>query len=174
MFNLRIVALLALSPFLPFACANPSRAPSPNTGASAVARVLDDFHAAAARADEARYFSHFAPEGVFLGTDGSERWDAAAFRAYAHPYFEKGKGWTYRATARHVQLAPGGDVAWFDEVLDNASYGPCRGTGVMRRINGDWKIAQYNLTIPIPNDLAKDVVAMIRAQRNKPATTPVQ
>ena len=30
-------------------------------------------------------------------------------------------------------------------------------------IGGEWKIAQYNLTIPIPNLLATDVVAMIRA-----------
>jgi hypothetical protein len=25
-----------------------------------------------------------------------------------------------------------------------------------------WKVAHYNLTIPIPNDLAKKVVAMIK------------
>ena len=84
--------------------------------AATVAQVLDDFHDAAAQADEDRYFAHFAPEGVFLGTDSSERWDVAAFRAYAHPHFANGKGWTYRATARHVQLAPDGDVAWFDKM----------------------------------------------------------
>ena len=166
MFNLRIVGLLALFPFLPFACVNPSAHPSADAPAGdAVARTLDDFHDAASRADEQRYFAHFAPEGVFLGTDGSERWDVSAFRAYAHPYFAKGKGWTYRATARHVQLSPDGSVAWFDEVLENASYGPCRGTGVLRKTNGNWKIAQYNLTIPIPNDLAKTVVEMIRKPR---------
>jgi len=165
MFNLRIVGLLALFPFLPFACVNPSAHPSADAPAGdAVARTLDDFHDAASRADEQRYFAHFAPEGVFLGTDRSERWDVSAFRAYAHPYFAKGKGWTYRATARHVQLSPDGNVAWFDEVLDNASYGPCRGTGVLRKVDGAWRIAQYNLTIPIPNDLAKTVVEMIRKQ----------
>jgi hypothetical protein len=130
----------------------------------AVARTLDDFHAAAANADEARYFSHFAPEGVFLGTDGSERWTVEQFRAYAHPHFARGTGWTYRAVERHIELAPDGRVAWFDEVLDNASYGPCRGSGVLRRIGSEWKIAQYNLTIPIPNALAKQVVEMIRSQ----------
>src|SRR5262249_42795332 len=52
-----------------------------------IGRVLDDWHDAAAHADEARYFGHFAPGGVFLGTDASERWDVAAFRAYAHPRF---------------------------------------------------------------------------------------
>ena len=39
-----------------------------------VARTLDDFHLAASQADAKRYFGYFAPEGVFLGTDGGERW----------------------------------------------------------------------------------------------------
>jgi ketosteroid isomerase-like protein len=159
------LALLALLLPLSSGCAAPSRNSAPHSRAQAVAQVLDDFHDAAARADEQRYFSHFAPEGVFLGTDGSERWDVPAFRAYAHPHFAQGRGWNYRATARNVQLSPDGNAAWFDEVLDNASYGPCRGTGVLRRIDGRWKIAQYNLTIPIPNELAKTVVEMIRKQR---------
>ena len=165
MFNLRILALLTLLSIFCVNCSAPSRATDPTSRARAVALVLDDFHDAASRADEPRYFAHFAPEGVFLGTDGSERWDVPAFRAYAHPHFAQGKGWTYRATARNVQLAPDGNVAWFDEVLENASYGPCRGTGVLRRIDGRWRIAQYNLTIPIPNDLAKAVVEMIRGRR---------
>src|SRR5688572_14940434 len=50
-----------------------------------IGRVLDDFHAAAAASDLDRYFGHFAARGVFLGTDASERWDVAAFRAYAAP-----------------------------------------------------------------------------------------
>ena len=81
-----------------------------------VSVVLNDFHDAAAKADEERYFAHFAPEGVFLGTDATERWDVPAFRAFAHPYFSKGKGWTYRPRDRHVMVR--GDFAWFDELLE--------------------------------------------------------
>lgn len=142
-------------------------APSASEPAQArVAAVLDDFHRAAAHADEARYFGHFAPEAVFLGTDATERWDVAQFRAYAHPHFTSGKGWTYRATQRHITLAPDGRVAWFDETLATDSYGPCRGSGVLRIIDGQWKITQYNLSIPIPNDLAKTVAKLIR-DRNR-------
>jgi ketosteroid isomerase-like protein len=126
--------------------------------------ALDDWHRAAAEADETRYFAAMAPEFVFLGTDATERWDVASFRAFAHPYFAKGKAWTFTPRDRHVILSPRGDTAWFDEKLDSASYGECRGTGVLRRINGTWKIAHYNLTIPIPNDLSKQVVEMIRAK----------
>src|SRR5580692_1603200 len=72
--------LLACSSATPVAVA-----PDTARASRDVAAVLDDCHDAAANADEARYFGHFAPEGVFLGTDASERWDVAAFRAYAHP-----------------------------------------------------------------------------------------
>lgn len=56
-----------------------------------------------------------------------------------------------------------GEIAWFDEQLSSAAYGKCRGTGVLRRIDRRWRIAQYNLTIPIPNAIAKGVVGQIRA-----------
>jgi len=128
-----------------------------------VNRVVDDWHKAASEADEARYFGHMTADSVFLGTDATERWDYTAFRAFAHPYFAKGTAWTFTPRSRHVMIDPDGDTAWFDEALDSASYGECRGTGVLRRENGEWKIAHYNLTIPIPNALAKEFVARIRA-----------
>jgi ketosteroid isomerase-like protein len=132
---------------------------------TAINAMLDDWHDAAADADEARYFGAMAPEFVFLGTDASERWDVASFRAFSHPYFAKGKAWTFVPRDRHVIVSPNGDVAWFDEKLDSASYGECRGSGVVRKVGDAWKIAHYNLTIPIPNDLAKSVVEMIRAKK---------
>src|ERR1700678_2609350 len=80
---------------------------------SLIGQALDDFHRAAAAADETRYFSHFAPGGVFLGTDPGERWTVEAFRVYAHPHFATGKGWTYVPRERHISID--GDLAWFDE-----------------------------------------------------------
>jgi len=130
----------------------------------AINAMLDDWHKAAAEADEVRYFGHAGPEFVFLGTDATERWDLASFRAFAHPYFAKGKAWTFVPHDRHIIIAPDGNVAWFDEKLDSASYGDCRGSGVVRKIGGAWKIVHYNLTIPIPNALAKTVVQMIRGR----------
>src|SRR3954447_24526832 len=82
--------------------------------------MLDGWHDAAAKADEARYFGAMAPEFVFLGTDAAERWDLASFRAFSHPYFAKGTAWTFVPRDRHVILSPRGDVAWFDEKLDSA------------------------------------------------------
>src|SRR5579883_2241521 len=114
-------------------------APSPRAAfdrASAerdVASVLDDFHDAAAHADEPRYFAHFAPDAVFLGTDATERWDLAAFRAYAHERFSQGKGWTYHVVRRAIDFSADGDVAWFDEDLRGDRAGPTRGSGVLVR-----------------------------------------
>ena len=123
-------------------------------------RVLDDFHEAAAEADLDRYFSHLASDGVFLGTDATERWDKQSFRAFVHPHFAKGEGWTYKPRDRHVDIS--GDFAWFDELLDNESYGEVRGSGALRRTGATWKILQYNLAFTIPNDKAKQVVELIR------------
>jgi ketosteroid isomerase-like protein len=130
---------------------------------AAVGAVLDAFHTAASKADEQAYFDLLAPNAVFLGTDATERWDKTAFRAFAHPHFSKGTGWTFKPRDRHVDLSRDGKVAWFDELLDSETYGECRGTGVLEKIGGGWKITQYHLTIPMPNDLAKEFVARIRA-----------
>ena len=139
-------------------------APSPQ---AAIAAALDDFHLAAAQADEARYFAHFDEGAVFLGTDATERWTKAQFWAYAHPYFAKGKAWSFRATRRAITVSPDGKTAWFDEDLATPNLGPCRGSGVLLLKDGAWKIAQYNLAFTIPNGVAKEVKTLIEA-RGKP------
>ncbi len=144
-------------------------APDRAAATAAVSGVLDSLHHNASVANEEAYFSLFAPEGVFFGTDATERWTVAQFRAYAHPFFARGRGWSYvlRDGTRHIEFDPTGTVAWFDEILDNASYGETRGTGVIRRVNEEWKIAQYHLTIPVPNALADTLVGMIRGSGSR-------
>jgi len=158
-----LVALLA-----PAGCTAQDRPESPATEATGrattVDRVLDDWHAAASVADAERYFGHFASDGVFLGTDTSERWPVAEFRAYADPYFSEGRGWTYVPSERHVMFSSDGDLAWFDEKLTSEKYGRLRGTGVLRRSGGNWKIVHYNMTFTVPNGIAAEVVSLIRSR----------
>jgi ketosteroid isomerase-like protein len=123
--------------------------------------VLNDFHDAASKADFNRYFSHWTKDSVFLGTDATERWVGDEFRDFARPHFEKGKGWSYTPRDRKVTML-GDDAAMFDELLHNDKLGTCRGSGVLRRIDGSWKVLQYNLSIPVPNDLADRLSRMIR------------
>lgn len=137
---------------------------------AAVAAVIDRMHAAASRADGADYFAQFTPEARFIGTDAGERWSLEAFRAYAEPFFARGQGWTYEPHDRVVNIAPIACrcVAWFDERLENASYGETRGSGVLRQTDDGWKIEQYVLSFAVPNDAARDVVAVIRWQADSP------
>ncbi|SRR6266496_726620 len=139
--------------------------PSPD---GQISSVLDDWHAAAAAADEARYFGHFETGAVFLGTDGTERWTVDEFRRYAHPYFAKGKAWSFRAVQRHVAFSPDRNVAWFDEDLQTPNLGPSRGSGVLVKTPEGWKITQYNLSVPIPNALMKEVKERIERFSREP------
>ena len=131
---------------------------------ASIGHTLDNLHIAAAKADGDAYFALFASDAVFIGTDAAERWTIEAFRAYALPRFAQGKGWTYRPRERHITLAqiPCRCLAWFDEILDSASYGTSRGTGVVALTPGGWKIEQYALTFPIPNDMAADMTSKIK------------
>ncbi len=120
-------------------------------------QLLDGFHAAAAASDFDDYFSRFSAEAYFLGTDASERWSVDEFKAYARPVFNAGKGWRYEVLSRNLERHPGSKLVWFDEILMNERLGRCRGTGVVIREGGVWKIAHYSLTLLIPNDIAYDV-----------------
>ena len=144
------------------ALATPAFAATPEED---VGVVLDGLHAAAAKADGAAYFALYTPDAVFIGTDATERWSLSQFRAYAEPFFSKGQGWTYAPRERHVTLAPVDCrcIAWFDELLDSKSYGTARGTGVLVKTDAGWKVAQYALTFPIPNDVADEVTDRIKA-----------
>ena len=144
------------------ALATPAVAATPEED---IAAVLDRLHAAASKADGPAYFALFKPDAVFLGTDVTERWTIPAFRAYAQPWFDKGQGWTYAARERQVTIAPVDCrcVAWFDEVLDSQSYGTARGTGTLLLTPQGWRVSQYALTFPIPNDVADEVIARIKA-----------
>jgi hypothetical protein len=163
------VILAPLFATLSASCAAPSAGSSSAAASPQGARgdrtaidgVLDDWHDAAAHADEARYFDHIAPGGIFLGTDVTERWEKDACRAYAHPHFARGKAWSFKAVERHVTFAPGGAMAWFDERLDTEKLGTARGSGVVVRSASGWQIAQYDLSIPIPNERFAEVHTLL-------------
>jgi hypothetical protein len=97
-----------------------------------------------------------------MGTDATERWSVDQFEAFAEPYFSQGRGWTYTKTERHISVSTEGTTAWFDEILWNEAYGTCRGTGVLLLTDHGWRIAQYNLSILIPNDLTRDFATRIK------------
>lgn len=133
---------------------------------TAINKVLNQLHAHASAANFNAYFALYATEATFIGTDADEVWSIEDFKAYAKPHFDKGRGWTYHPRDRHIYLSANRRVAWFDELLDNNNLGETRGTGVLIREKGQWKVAQYHLAIPIPNALADEITRKIK--RYKP------
>ncbi|MEZ4241144.1 MAG: nuclear transport factor 2 family protein [Myxococcota bacterium] len=127
-----------------------------------VDRVLDALHQAATDADAERYFGLYADDAVFIGTDASERWDLPAFRAFAAPHFEQAPAWTYTPERRAVSFDRKGRTAWFDEALSHPRYGEVRGSGVLVREGHEWRVAQYVLSFPVPNEVAPQVLGVIR------------
>lgn len=125
--------------------------------------TLDQFHQAAAQANFDNYFALFADEGIYMGTDANERWTKEQFKGFVKPYFSRGVGWVYHATERHLSPIANTNLVFFDELLENSNYGQCRGSGVLIKTVKGWQILQYNLSIPLPNDIAGSIVKKIKA-----------
>jgi hypothetical protein len=131
---------------------------------AAVDSVLTALHQSASTGDWDRYFALYATDAVFFGTDATERWNLDEFRRYA----TGSRGWTYDMTERHVFVDADGNAAWFDERLHHANYGESRGTGVLVRGDSGWRVVQYNLTFPIPNELANEFTRRIVELQGQP------
>lgn len=122
-----------------------------------ISKVLDKLNEAAAQAKFEDYFSLYADDAIFIGTDATEKWHKQAFKAYAKPHFDKGKAWTFRMIKREIFISKDGQMAWFDELLDTRMK-ICRGSGVLTKIDNQWKISQYVLSMTVPNDNADEVI----------------
>jgi len=119
--------------------------------------LLNNWHKAAAEAKFEAYFSVLSKDAVYIGTDATENWNVTQFKAFAKPYFDKGKAWNFTALERHIFFSKDNNTAWFDELLDTQMK-ICRGSGVLIKENGQWKIAHYVLSMTIPNDNIDEVI----------------
>lgn len=120
--------------------------------------LLNNWHLAATEANFEGYFGKMDSISVFIGTDASENWTKKQFEAFSKPYFDKGKAWDFKTLERNIYVNNSGDFVWFDELL-NTWMGTCRGSGVLEKKGNEWKIKHYVLSIAIPNDDIKKVIA---------------
>lgn len=121
-------------------------------------KLLDNWHQAAADGNFNAYFGAMSTDAIYIGTDATENWDMEKFKAFAKPYFDKGKAWDFKALERNIYVSADGKIAWFDELLDTWMK-ICRGSGVLRKEkNGEWKIVHYVLSITVPNDMIGEAV----------------
>jgi len=129
-----------------------------------IAVVLNKWHQAAAKAEFNNYFSHMTNDAVFMGTDATENWQLKDFKAFSKPYFDAGKAWSFTTLERNIYVSQ--NIAWFDELLDTQMK-ICRGSGVLVKVDGVWKIQHYVLSMTIPNEKVKDVIVVKEAIENK-------
>ncbi len=121
--------------------------------------TIDTWHKAASEANFKSYFELMTEDAVFIGTDANEYWNKQEFQNYAKPHFDNGKAWSFTALERHVYFDASGNTAWFDELL-NTQMKICRGSGVLIKVGKQWKIMHYVLSMTIPNDSSKAVIAI--------------
>lgn len=129
----------------------------PQTDEQKITTMLNDWHKAAAKANYNAYFDVLTDDSVFMGTDATEHWTKTEFEAFAKPYFDKGKAWNFTAMKRHLYFSEDKKIAWFDELLDTQMK-ICRGSGVLVKKEGKWKLKQYVLSMTIPNDNVDEVI----------------
>jgi len=138
----------------------------PEAPAVLIHQLMDNWHLAAATADEDVFFGSMTKDGIYLGTDESERWERDEMAVWAAPHFEKESAWSFTAYDRQVYFAEDGITAWFEEKLETW-MGPCRGSGVVKLINDEWKIAHYNLAMLVPNDKVDGFLKLIGKEKKK-------
>ena len=113
--------------------------------------LVNQWHHAAAIADEDAFFGRMTADAIYIGTDASERWRRDELREWSKEYFNRETAWAFKPLSRNITIGPGSQLAWFDELLDTW-MGTCRSTGIMEIIEGEWKIIYYHLSVAVPND----------------------
>ena len=121
-----------------------------------VNKTIGEWHKAAAQANFDEYFGLMTKDAIFIGTDATENWTLPKFKKFARPYFESGKAWSFSTLDRNTYIHENLGVAWFDELLDT-HMGICRGSGVLMKEDGQWKIHHYVLSITIPNENVDEI-----------------
>lgn len=162
---MRLILLLCLSVFL-ISCKTQVKIDAEETKTRSTADIkksintsLDLWHKAAAEANFDNYFNLMTKDGVFIGTDATENWKNEAFKTFSKPYFDNGKAWSFSAVERNIYIYDDKKMAWFDELLDTQMK-LCRGSGVLKFEDNQWKVAHYVLSIAIPNNNVDEVIKM--------------
>lgn len=129
--------------------------------------LVDEWHHAAAVADEKIFFDDMSDDAVYLGTDESERWLKADFIVWSKKYFDRESAWDFKPYSRNIQFSDDHKTAWWDEKLDTW-MGTCSGAGVATHTMNGWKIRHYQLAMMIPNDKVNSVLEAIKKTSSKP------
>jgi hypothetical protein len=142
--------------------ASSTRSEQEEDGEKTVLAALNAYHESLKEGDVERHFALLAPGAVMFGTDPEEQWDPESYRAWLEPFLPVNRETASFPVEQNVSLSDDGCTAWFHERLSKPGFGELRVTGVMRRVDGDWKIAQYHCAFPIPNATAVEAARKLR------------
>ena len=122
--------------------------------------LINEWHHAAAIADEKSFFGFMTKEAVYIGTDTSERWQRDELAEWSKKYFDRSSAWAFTPISRNITFGPAKNIAWFDELLDTW-MGVCRSTGIVELVDDKWKLVHYQLALTLPNDKMADFRKLI-------------
>ena len=122
---------------------------------------LGKWHYDVAISDYDAYFNFMSEGFIYLGSDPNERWTKTTFSNFCKPYFERKSTWDFKTNLRNWYFSDDQSIAWFEESLATQME-ECRGSGVLKKVNGAWKIAHYNLALVIENEKIKKFVRLKR------------
>ncbi len=121
--------------------------------------LMNGWHLAATDAQLEKFFSFMGDSCIYKGTDKTERWNKTEFYGFCKPYFDKGKAWDFKPLERHISFDDNLQTAWFDEKLDTW-MGICKASGICQKMNGEWKLLLYDLSVTIDNDKIKSFIEL--------------
>lgn len=124
-----------------------------------ISTILDNWHLAASNANFNDYMNAMTDDAIYIGTDATENWNKKEFMAFAKPYFDRGKAWSFTKLERHFYISKDKKTAWFDELL-NTQMKICRGSGILVKVGKTWKIQHYVLSMTVPNDNSGSVISI--------------
>lgn len=137
-----------------------------NDPIKAINTLVDNWHLAAAKADEETFFGSMTKDAIYIGTDATERWERDELKDWSKKYFDKDSAWDFKPIERKIYLSEDGQYAWFNETL-NTWMGVCRGSGTLTKKPVGWKIRQYHLSVTIDNDKINGFLDLIGMTRKK-------
>ncbi|HYD90904.1 MAG TPA: nuclear transport factor 2 family protein, partial [Flavobacterium sp.] len=123
--------------------------------------LMNSWHQAAARGDEEAFFGAMTEDGVYIGTDATERWTRDELKSWSARFFERDTAWSFIPVSRNIHIGDDGKTAWLDELLDTW-MGTCRSTAILTHEEGRWAIKYYHLSIAVPNEKVDGYLELIK------------
>ena len=143
-------------------CTHSNKNQSESYQIETIDQLISNWHQSAANANLDEYMNLMDSSFIYVGTDATEKWSKKEFAIFCKPYFDKKKTWDFKSLDRTINISSNQNTAWFYEILET-HMGTCRGSGILKLYNQQWKLKQYVLSLAIPNEDMNKVKQVIHS-----------